>query len=114
MRTANIVIGAPDWGVAGSVKTIAVYGPIVTTCDVVEPPVGAPTGSVKTVVTSSRPVRRTIAWMCQVPYIPVGLPSATYSPAARSVAASSCSPMSCSTIVNRNATFSAPATGASP
>src|SRR5437867_1106073 len=111
--TANIVSGAPDCGVAGSVNTIVVYGPIVMTCDVVvPPPLGTPTGNVKTVLTSSLPVSRTIVWIFQVPYIAVGLPFATYSPGARSVATSSCSPMSCSIIVKRKATFSAPVTGA--
>ena len=55
-----------------------------------------------------------MTWTFHVPNIAVGLPSAVYSPGARSVATSSCSPMSCSIIVNRKATFSALCTGARP
>ena len=112
--TTKSVTGAPACGSAGSVKAMSVYGPAVMTREVdPPPPAGAATGKVKTVLTSSRPTSRTIVWIFQVPNIAVVLPSATYSPGARSVATSSCSPMSCSTIVNRNATFSAWVTGAS-
>src|SRR5207247_5915114 len=54
--TANRVIGAPAWGTVGSVKTMTVYGPIVRGGAAIEPPpIGAPTGTVKTVLTSSLP-----------------------------------------------------------